>query len=97
MKLLLANHRCRLGEIDLVMQEGDTLVIVEVRRRSSRDYGGAAASITRAKQRRIVNATRHLIAMRPPLGRLPIRFDVVTVEPEAGRTKVEWMRSAFRC
>jgi putative endonuclease len=78
------------GEIDLVMREpGGTLVFVEVRRRSGKAFGGAAASVSAAKQRRIVFAARHYL-MRlgsPP----PCRFDVVCVEG-AG---VQWLRAAF--
>jgi putative endonuclease len=78
------------GEIDLVMRErSGTLVFVEVRQRATRDFGGAAASVTATKQRRIVFAARHYL-MRwasPP----PCRFDVVIVE--AGQ--VQWLRAAF--
>ena len=77
------------GEIDLVMRDGATLVFVEVRKRASRAFGGAAASIGAAKQRRIVFAARHYLmrAASPP----PCRFDVVSVEAGA----VEWLRAAF--
>jgi putative endonuclease len=78
------------GEIDLIMRDSDgTLVFVEVRKRSSTGHGGAAASVSFTKQRRIVFAARHFL-MRlntPP----PCRFDVVTVEP----TGVVWLRAAF--
>ena len=92
LKLVTRNYRTPHrggGEIDLVMREGATLVFVEVRKRASRDFGGAAASVSATKQRRIVFAARHFL-MRiasPP----PCRFDVVSVE--AGR--IEWLRAAF--
>jgi putative endonuclease len=93
LKLLARNYRTPGrggGEIDLVMRDsGGTLVFVEVRQRGSRDFGGAAASVSATKQRRIVFAARHYL-MRlgaPP----PCRFDVVTVE--SGR--IEWLRAAF--
>ena len=77
------------GEIDLVMRDADTLVFVEVRKRASRDFGGAAASVGAAKQRRIVFAARHfLLRFREPP---PCRFDVVGVE--GGR--IEWLQGAF--
>lgn len=77
------------GEIDLVMRDGATLVFVEVRRRGRRDFGGAAASVGAAKQRRIVFAARHFLLRfaAPP----PCRFDVVALED--GR--VQWLRAAF--
>ena len=78
------------GEIDLIMRQADgTLVFVEVRKRKSSAYGGAAASVGSVKQRRIIFAARHYL-MRlaaPP----PCRFDVVTVE--AG--DITWLKAAF--
>jgi putative endonuclease len=78
------------GEIDLIMRERDgTLVFVEVRSRSTQDFGGAGGSIGAVKQRRIVLAARHYL-MRlssPP----PCRFDVVLVEGPA----VQWLKAAF--
>jgi putative endonuclease len=94
LELLCENYRCRLGELDLVMREADTLVIVEVRMRTHARYGGAVASVDRFKQQRIVRATEHLLMKHPRLTRLPVRFDVVSFEPRsAGR--IEWIRGAF--
>jgi putative endonuclease len=92
LKLVARNYRTPHrggGEIDLVMREGGTLVFVEVRKRSRSDFGGAAASIGPAKQRRIVFAARHYLMRMPSPP--PCRFDVVSVE--AGR--IEWLRAAF--
>ncbi|MCC6916797.1 YraN family protein, partial [Nitrosomonas sp.] len=61
--LLESNYRCRFGEIDLIMQEGNTVVFVEVRMRSGNRFGGAAASITTAKQLKLIRAARHYLAM----------------------------------
>ncbi|WP_027996391.1 YraN family protein [Simplicispira psychrophila] len=78
------------GEIDLIVREpGGTLVFVEVRSRASSAFGGAGASITSAKQRRIIFAARYYL-MRlgsPP----PCRFDAVLVEGDS----VQWLRAAF--
>jgi putative endonuclease len=78
------------GEVDLIMREPDgTLVFVEVRQRRSASRGGAAASITGTKQRRIVFAARHFLLR---LGsEPPCRFDVVLLEGE----RIEWLRAAF--
>jgi putative endonuclease len=91
--LLHQNYRCRMGELDIVALDKALLVVAEVRLRSSSRYGGAAASITRAKQRRIVRATRHLLARYPAMQRLPIRFDALLVPPGDG--PIEWIRGAF--
>jgi putative endonuclease len=78
------------GEIDLIMQTPDgTTVFIEVRSRVSADHGGAGASISYYKQRRIVFAARHYLLSQRPLP--PCRFDVVLVEP-AG---LQWLQAAF--
>ena len=78
------------GEIDLIMQTPDgTTVFVEVRQRKSANHGGAAASVSSLKQRRIVFAARHyLMRLREPP---PCRFDVVALEPQG----IEWLQGAF--
>jgi putative endonuclease len=96
--LIARNHRCRGGEIDLVMRHGAVLVLVEVRSRSRRDFGGAAASIGARKQHRFVIAARHLLRTRPDLAQLRARFDVVAIDPGTtpGASTLEWIRDAFR-
>ena len=82
------------GEVDLIMRAPDTtLVFVEVRARRGASHGGAAASVSFTKQRRITFAARHYL-MRlgaPP----PCRFDVVTVEGTGDAQKFEWFKAAF--
>ena len=95
LKLLTRNYRCRMGELDLVMLEGRTLVLVEVRCRTSRDYGGAAASVDWCKQRRLVLAAEHLLMKRAELRRYPARFDVIAIAPGEPETKIDWIRNAF--
>jgi putative endonuclease len=94
--LLERNYRCRGGEIDLVMLDGGTLVLVEVRLRSSGQFGGAAASVGPRKQRRFALAARHLMLTRPDLRALPVRFDVVALDGAGGSARIEWIRDAFR-
>ena len=78
------------GEIDLIMRAPDgTTVFVEVRQRRSASHGGAAASVSAVKQRRIVFAARHYLMHLRTVP--PCRFDVVSVEP-AG---IEWLQAAF--
>jgi putative endonuclease len=95
-EILLRNYRRRLGELDVVARLGDVLLIVEVRTRSSDAFGGAAASVTGAKRRRIVRAARQLLQRRRDLARLRARFDVIVVrDPLAAHPSVEWLRGAF--
>ena len=82
--------RARGGEIDLVMSAADgTLVFVEVRARSSTSHGGAAASVTAAKQRSLVFAAHNFLLRyaSPP----PCRFDVLAID---GR-QIQWLQAAF--
>ena len=86
-----ANVVVRGGEIDLVMRERDgTLVFVEVRARASMNYGGAAASVGYAKQRRIVRAAAWIWARDG--GAHACRFDVIAFE----NGRLVWVRDAFR-
>ncbi|MBK7815724.1 MAG: YraN family protein [Rhodocyclaceae bacterium] len=87
--LVESNFRVRGGEIDLICRDGATIVFVEVRLRRRSDYGGAGASITTAKQARIVMAARHWLARRrhgPSC-----RFDCVLMDGE----HIEWLTNAF--
>ena len=78
------------GEIDLIMRTPDgTTVFVEVRQRKNASHGGAGASISPLKQRRIIFAARHyLMRLREPP---PCRFDVVLLE----MGEITWLQGAF--
>lgn len=93
--LLRRNYRCRLGEIDLVMRDGASLVFVEVRARNSDAFGGAAASVGHAKQRRLAAAARHFLMTHPGEARRPARFDVVAISGHDGENPPRWIRAAF--
>lgn len=95
LQLVTRNYRCRAGEIDLVMLDGATLALIEVRFRSNKRFGGAAASVTWHKQRRLICAAEHLLLTRSHLRRYPARFDVVALMPGQGGLQVEWIKNAF--
>lgn len=91
LKIASRNYRVRGGEIDLICEDGATLVFVEVRLRGNSRFGGAAASITRHKQRRIILAARHWLSRH---GDRNCRFDCIVMDaPEESR--IEWIRDAF--
>ena len=91
LRVLARNWRCRHGEIDLVAEEGDTLVFAEVRYRSDARFGGAAESVTAAKQARLIAAARLYLMRRPDAD---CRFDVLLLDSfEAGQ--IRWIRNAF--
>lgn len=99
LQLVTRNFRCKGGEIDLVMLDGATLVLVEVRYRSSEQFGGAAASVTWRKQRKLANAAEYLLLAHQELRRYAARFDVVAIsaarEAEADSIRIDWIKSAF--
>lgn len=90
--LIEQNYRCRFGEIDLIMRDGETLVFIEVRMRSSNFFGGAAASITAAKQKKLLRTARHYIAGSN--AEPAYRFDVVLLSG-INSCKLEWIKNAF--
>ena len=92
LQLVCSNFRCKQGELDLVMRDGEALVIVEVRFRQSEQFGGALASITAQKQARIVAATQHYVIINH-LSHLAIRFDVVAL---SGAGPINWIKNAFQ-
>jgi putative endonuclease len=88
LEVVVRNYRCRGGEIDLIAHDRDTVVFVEVRLRSSSRFGGAAASITAAKQRRLKRAAGHYLAS---LGaEPPCRFDAVLLDA-LDADRIEWL------
>lgn len=89
------NVRCRGGEVDLVCLDHGIVVFVEVRLRTNTRFGGAAASITATKQRRIVMAARWWLAGpgRPHANR-PCRFDAALLA-SLDEDRIEWLKAAF--
>jgi putative endonuclease len=95
LRLLAANARYRMGEIDLVMDDRGTAVFVEVRYRADDAFGGSVLSVDLRKQRKLVLAAQCFLAANPALARQPCRFDVVAVDGDTDPPRVEWIRNAF--
>jgi putative endonuclease len=97
LRLLARNYRvaqgpgARAGEVDLIMRDprDATLVFVEVRARRDASHGGAAASVSPAKQRRLIYAARHYLMRWPSPP--PCRFDVVALDGDG----IQWLQAAF--
>ena len=87
-----SNYSCRMGEIDLIMQDGDCLVFVEVRARASNAFGGALASVTYSKQQKLIK-TAMLYLMVNRQHHRPMRFDVLSVEGVPA--VITWVKNAF--
>lgn len=90
LKPICRNYRCKHGELDLVMQDQQSLVVIEVRYRKSDIYGSALESITLSKQNRIIAATQHYLARQR--ADYPLRFDVVAI---SGKNGINWIKNAF--
>lgn len=78
MQLVERNFSCRFGEIDLIMREQQTVVFVEVRQRSSAQFGGAAASVTAAKQGKLWRTAEVFLRRYTTLP--SCRFDLIAIQ-----------------
>jgi putative endonuclease len=95
--ILERNLRCKAGEIDLVCLDGGVLAIVEVRQRASTEFGGALASVTWSKCRKIILATQYFLQRERQWANLPLRFDVLAVQGRPdGVHQILWVKDAFR-
>lgn len=92
--ILERRYRTRYGEIDIIARVGDTIVFVEVKARAGDAYGGGGAAVTPCKQQRIVRMASDFLARKGLLDQ-PCRFDVVTVDFEDGRPRIEVYPHAF--
>ena len=90
LSLVTRNYRCKAGEIDLVMQDGESLVFVEVRYRRHANFGSAAESVGTAKQRRLRRTAEHYLQRLATLP--PCRFDIIGIDAQK---RIDWIRNAF--
>ena len=104
LKLIDRNVRAGHGEIDLIMQDGHTLVFVEVRARKTGAWVSAAESVSFAKRKKIIETAERLLNEKPAWRKSPCRFDVVAIglpsgssyRPDAEQTEVNWIQDAFQ-
>ncbi len=89
-----SNYRCRQGEIDLIMEDGNTLVFVEVRYRKSAHFGSAAETVDARKQNRLVNSAQHYLASRNKRN-MACRFDVISMSGPLTAIQIDWITDAF--
>lgn len=95
MVLITRNFSCRMGEIDRVMQHGPTLVFVEVRFRTPHALVSPIASVTPAKQRRLIKTAQFYLQRQPRFATMPCRFDVIGVTGNPDAPEFNWIRNAF--
>lgn len=89
--ILERNFRCRLGELDVIAQDGSTLVFAEVRTRAHDRHGDALETVTPTKQRRIARVASYYLSIRRPTF-TACRFDVVGITGE----QITHIKDAFR-
>jgi len=94
--LIQSNYRCRFGEIDLIMRDRDTVCFIEVKFRKSFAFGGAAVSIPRSKQRKIIKTSLFYLAAHKRLAHHALRFDALLIQQQPTSTSdFNWIKNAF--
>jgi len=96
LRLIARNVACKLGELDLVMRDGASVVFVEVRYRAHAEYGGGAASVDAHKQRKLIRAAQVFLKRQPALAQAACRFDVIQAQGDPAQPDLRWIRAAFR-
>ena len=99
-KLIEKNFNCRLGEIDLIMKDKDSLVFVEVRYRRSNNFGSGAESITISKQSKLIKTASLYLQQHAKLNQYPARFDIVSISgfietDNINNIDFDWIENAF--
>jgi putative endonuclease len=95
LKARTSNYRCRIGEIDLIMEDGKTIVFVEVRYRRHYNFGNAFETVDRRKRSKVLSTASHYLQNTPGAAGRPCRFDVVSVSGQDGEHQLHWIPDAF--
>lgn len=94
-KLIERNFRCHSGEIDLIMQENQTVLFVEVRYRKNTFYGQAQETVNYGKIRKLIKSANYFLQIRKDLAKLNGRFDIVAAYPQNNIMHFDWIKNAF--
>lgn len=98
LQLILSNYHCRLGEIDLIMKDKDSLVFVEVRYRLSSNFVSPVVSINAAKQQKLLRTAMVFLKHHKLSDKVPCRIDLVGITRcrSTGGLVVEWIKNAIQ-
>lgn len=100
MQLIDRNYRCKMGEIDLIMQHDTELVFVEVRYRKHTNFGSGAESVDYRKQQKILKSAEHFLQYQSKYAALPCRIDVVSITAmhkiSDQQTDIDWIPNAIQ-
>ena len=92
LKIVTQNYHCRFGEIDLIMTDANTLVFIEVRLRSNKQFGSAGASITPQKQQKLMLTAEHYLQQNATKN--ACRFDVILLD-KLDISAIIWLKNAL--
>lgn len=95
LQIIATNYLCKLGEIDIIAKDNNDFVFVEVRYRKSETFGGAAGSVNKSKQSRIIKAAGLYLQTNKLSNRVSCRFDVVAISGSLERLNYNWIKAAF--
>jgi len=95
-KVIERNYHCSEGEIDLVAREKNTLVFVEIKARSSSEFGLPQEAVDRFKQKKIIQSARIYLAEHHLSEEIPARFDVVAIQLTPAGPQIELIKDAFQ-
>lgn len=94
-KIVTSNYRCQYGEIDLIARDADILIFIEVKTRTSCDFGGPAAAVDFRKQKQISKVAHHYLVTHHN-DDVDARFDVISIlSPSGKKTEIEHIINAF--
>jgi putative endonuclease len=96
LRLVEKNYKCRGGEIDLIMQDNNSIVFVEVRYRRNNRFGSGAESVIKRKQNRIILTALHYLQSHKKSAALASRFDVISIQAGSGNADIQWIQNAFQ-
>lgn len=95
LKLISQNFQFKLGEIDLIFTDKNTLIFVEVRSRKSSSHGSPVQTVTPNKQRRIIKTAKYFLCTHLKYQNFYCRFDIIGLTPYNDGFKIEWLKDAF--
>jgi len=93
-EIIHRNYRCRLGEIDIIAKDDDTIVFIEVRTKQNRNYGTPQDSVTPMKMDKISKTALSFIQGKNLTG-FSYRFDFIAVTYSQGKPNIEHIENAF--
>lgn len=96
LKTLERNFRSPRGELDAVMEDGDTIVFVEVRYRKQTRFGSGAESVNHTKQAKLIATALYYLQQHPKYHNRPTRFDVVAMTDQVQQARIDWIKDAFQ-